>query len=95
MFAAELRWADLHILLGAYPMKIRELGEHGKAVKEQVAQALKTWPPRENKPLHIVDVRQDMETDTPGTLQIVVKTWKRTFWKVRINHGTFVDAALC
>ena len=76
-------------------MRIHELGEHAKAVKIQVAQALELWPPRENKPLRIIDVRQDMETDMAGTLQVVVKTFKRKFWKVRINHGTFVDAHMC
>lgn len=80
---------------GEYPMRIRELGEKGRLVKEQIASALKNWEPRQNKPIKIVDVRPDMQTDQAGTLQVVVKTRDRKQWKIRIDHGTFVEAALC
>lgn len=76
-------------------MRIRELGEKGRLVKEQIASALKNWEPRQNKPIKIVDVRPDMQTDQAGTLQVVVKTRDRKQWKIRIDHGTFVEAALC
>lgn len=77
-------------------MKLRELGEKGsQMVKRQIASALASWEPRGNKPIQIVDVQQDMQTDEGGTLQVVVKTRDRKQWKVRINHGTFVEAALC
>ncbi len=73
-------------------MRFSKLGEKGRAVKEQVASALNNWEPRKNKPIKIVDVRQDMATDAPGTLEVVVKTHDRKRWSVRIDHGTFIDA---
>lgn len=76
-------------------MRIRELGEKSRLVKEQIASALKNWEPRQNKPIKIIDVGPDIQTNQAGTLQIVVKTRDRKRWIIRIDHGTFVDATLC
>lgn len=77
-------------------MRLNELGEKGRQlVKMQITSALANWEHRRNKPIKIVDVLPDMTTDRGGTLQVVVQTRDRKQWKVRIDHGTFVEAAPC
>lgn len=76
-------------------MKMSELGLDGLKVKRLVHKALNSWEPRQNRKVRVVDVKHDMQTDRGGTVQAVVITSDRKRWYVRIDHGTFVEAALC